>query len=169
MSGISLGQYKSFLQFIKERTEELNNLHIELNYGDEFSTTNILGEFFIDVESNLTQEVDLMTTKYFEDKINQNIYWLNNYYNEYLVLLHEVGHIVTRHLYSNNELQQNYRNLKSKVYDSLYDAFVENRNISAEKLADNFAIEFTNKYFYEIGSFFTGMSKQEIDEFLGII
>lgn len=110
-----------------------------------------------------------MTTKYFEDKINQDIYWLNNYYNEYLVLLHEVGHIVTRHLYNNNELQQNYKNLKSKVHNSLYDAFVENRNIPAEKLADNFAIQFTNKYFYEIGNFFTGMSKQEIDEFLGII
>lgn len=169
MSGVKLGEYKSFLQFVKERTPELKNISIELNYGDEFSMTNILGEFFIDVEAGLTGDLHKFTSRYFADKINQNIYWMNAYYNEYFVLLHEIGHIITRNLITNSELHQGYQAIKNTTYKSHYEAFKAHRELVGEKLADKFAIDFTNKYFYEIGTYFTGMNETEINEFLGIV
>jgi len=83
-------------------------------------------------------------------------------------LLHEIGHIVTRNLYSINEMTQEYNYLKSNSYNTVYEAFETNRQLPVEVLADNFAIEFTNKYFYEIVKYFTGMNKDDADEFIKI-
>ena len=169
---ISLEQYQDFLEFIKERTPELNNLNIEINYGDEFSVTDILGTFYIDIESNLGMDIDRYTKKFLSDKIDNNIYWMQAYYNEFFVFLHEIGHIVTRKLYSDN--QKDYKELRelfqSKIYNNKYEAFLDNRNLTGEKLADNFAIEFTNKYIWEIGQFFNpSESIESLKEFCGAV
>jgi hypothetical protein len=168
MKNITLGEYKSFLHFVKERTPELNDLNIQIVKGEQFSMTKVFDEFVIDTIQTLDPSIDIMTTQYFQDKINQNIYWFVRSYNEFFVLLHEVGHIVTRKLYNSNEMQEEYSFLKSNEYNTIYEAFSTNRQLPVETLADNFAIEFTNKYFYEIVKYFTGMSKEEIDNFAGI-
>jgi hypothetical protein len=164
MSGIKLGEYKNFLHFIKERTPELKDIDIEINYGDDFSVTNILGAYYIDVEDNLTMEIDKFIKRFLADKIDQNIYWMQAYYREFFVLLHEVGHIVTRKLYSDS--QKDYTEIKalfqSKVYNNKYEAFLDYRNLTGEKLADQFAIDFTNKYLWEIGVFFNPTETIEI-------
>lgn len=173
MKNISLGEYKSFLHFIKERTPELNDLNIQIIKGDKFSMTKCFDEFVIDTVSTLDPSIDIMTTQYFENKINQNIYWFVRSYNEFFVLLHEVGHIVTRHLYNMNELKEEYSflesNIKDNKYNTVYEAYQANRQLPIETLADNFAVEFTNKYYYDIVNYFTGMSKEDIDNFTGIL
>ena len=70
MKNISLGEYKSFLHFIKERTPELNDLNIQIVKGDKFSMTKGFDEFIIDTVSTLDPSIDIMTTQYFENKIN---------------------------------------------------------------------------------------------------
>ena len=165
---MKLGEYKSFLQFVKERIPELNELDIQVIKGDQFSTEKICDYFVIDTIDKLNDTLDVFTCMYFENKINQNIYWFKRNYNETFVLLHEIGHIVTRNLTSITEIQQEYNSLKETEYNSTYEAFTSNRMLPSEKLADNFAIEFTNKYFYEIVEYFTGMDKVKADEFLEI-
>jgi hypothetical protein len=168
MKNITLGEYKSFLHFVKERITELKDLDIQIVKGDKFSTEQICNYFVIDTQNSLDPIVDIMTTKYFENKINQNIYWFERSFNEYFVLLHEIGHIITRNLYSINEMTQEYSSLKDNTYNTTYEAFETNRQLPVETLADNFAIEFTNKYFYEIVKYFNGMNKEEADNFINI-
>jgi Zn-dependent peptidase ImmA (M78 family) len=165
---MKLGEYKSFLQFVKERTPELKNLDIQVTKGDQFSTEKISDYFVIDTIDKLNDTLNVFTCMYFENKINQYIYWFNRDYNEAFVLLHEIGHIITRNLYNNNDLIQEYNSLKETTYNSTYEAFTANRMLPCEVLADNFAIEFTNKYFYELVEYFTGMDKVKADEFLEI-
>jgi hypothetical protein len=169
MNNIKLGDYKSFLHFVKERITDLNDLELQIVKGEQFSVTKVFNEFIIDTVSALDPSIDLMTTQYFENKINQNIYWFVRNYNEFFVLLHEIGHIVTRNLYNMNELQQEYNFLNSNKYNSVYEAYTANRELPIETLADNFAIEFTNKYYYDIVNYFTGMSKEDADSFTGIL
>jgi len=74
MKNITLGQYKSFLHFVKERITELKDLDIQIVKGDKFSTEKVCDCFVIDTQNSLDPSIDIMTTKFFENKINQNIY-----------------------------------------------------------------------------------------------
>lgn len=165
---MKLGEYKSLLHFVKERITELKDLDIQVITGNQFSTEKICDYFVIDTIDRLSDILNLMTTKYFENRINQNIYYFENHFNEIFVLLHEIGHIVTRNLTSNTEIQQEYNSLKETTYSNNYEAFTVNRQLPVEVLADNFAIDFTNKYFYEIVEFLTGINKAKANEFLSI-
>lgn len=171
VTGLSLGKYKNFLHFVKERIQKLNNYEIELNYGDEFSCSNILGNYFnIDVVAVLDNRTNDFTNRYFNNNEHfDNMKWIESYYNEYFCLLHEIGHILT----SNTKAYYNYSNdvktIKGKEYNTHYEAYKTYRNIEAEKLADNFALDFTTKYFYEIADFFTGLKENKINDFLGIL
>lgn len=169
MNNISLGQYKSFLHFVKERITEIKDLDIQIIKGEQFSTEKICDYFVIDTQSSLNPVINLMTSKYFENKISKYIYLFESHFNEFFVLLHEVGHIVTRHLYNITEMQQEYNFLNSNKYNTVYEAYETNRRLPIETLADNFAIDFTNKYFYEIVEYFTGMSKEDADNFISIL
>jgi Zn-dependent peptidase ImmA (M78 family) len=166
---MKLGEYKSFLHFVKERTPELKDLDIQIVKGDQFSNEKICDYFVIDTIEKLNDTLNVFTCMYFEDKINQNIYWFERNYNEIFVLLHEIGHIVTRKLYSMNDLRQEYNSLKENTYNTTYEAFTANRQLPVEVLVDNFAIEFTNKYFYEIVKYFTGMNKEDANSFINIM
>lgn len=169
MKNIKLGEYKSFLNFVMDRVPELKDLFIYVNLGSEFSVTNIVDGYYIDVKKTLGTEEDQSTREYFKDKINQNIYYFQPYYREYFVFIHEIGHIMTMNLIDKKELQLNYKNLKSKKYNSYYEAFKENRNIVAEKLADDWAVEFTNKYFYEIVKYFTGRDEEITNNLIAML
>jgi hypothetical protein len=168
MSQISMVEYKSFLNFVADRVKDLKELDIEIAEGSQFTMSKQFYTYIIDTVPELNKAIDLMTTKYFEDKINQNVYLFIDRFNEFFAFLHEIGHIVTRKLYNGQQLEQGYNYLKSGKYSSKYDYYKAYRNLPIESLADNFAVEFTNKYFYEIVTFFTGIDKEEIDNSINV-
>lgn len=68
-------------------------------------------------------------------------------YLECFSFLHEVGHIYYKDIQSDSIVYKNFRN---KVHASYKDAFLEYRQISGEKLADNFAAVMLNNRLAEI-------------------
>lgn len=163
---VKLGEYKDFYWFIKERVEEVNDFNIEIVKGNRFSVVDLfLGNYEIQTVERVNSETHSFMLKYFKDKLN-SIHWIISNYSEYFALLHEIGHILNRDSWMNPEEKKQV--LLSKEYNSNYEAFVAYRELEEERLADNFAIEFTNKYFYEICKFFTGMNKEKVDEFISI-
>ncbi|WP_252225335.1 MULTISPECIES: hypothetical protein [unclassified Clostridium] len=166
---MNLGEYKSFLYFVKERITELKDLDITINIGDKFSLGNSFGIFTILVNKKLDNKIDRMTYNYIENKINKNIYQFISNYTEVFAFLHEIGHILTSDTQEYYNYSTDLKTIKTEKYNNEYEAYTAYRNIEAEQLADNFAINFTNKYFYEIIKYFTGMDNKQVNDFIEIL
>jgi hypothetical protein len=147
-------EYRNFLQFIKARIPELNNLDIQIVEGDQFSMTKVSDYFVIDTINNIDCIIDVFTSMYFENRISTELYITKRNFNNFLALLHEVGHIITRNLTSSNEMEQEYNNFKQSNNND-YESFKTYRELPIEVLADNFAVDFINKYESELIDYFT--------------
>ena len=146
-------EYRNFLQFIQARTPELNNLDIQVVEGDQFSMTKVSDYFVIDTIENIDCIIDVFTSMYFDNRISTELYIIKRNFNNFLAILHEVGHIVTRNLTNDNEVNGAYDNFK-KSNNNDYESFVTYRKLINEMLADNFAVEFINKYKNELIGYF---------------
>jgi stalled ribosome rescue protein Dom34 len=80
---ISMVEYKSFLNFVADRVKDLKELDIEIAEGSQFTMSKQFYTYIIDTVPELNKAIDLMTTKYFEDKINQNVYLFIDRFNEF--------------------------------------------------------------------------------------
>ena len=146
-------EYRNFLQFIQARTPELNNITIEIVEGEQFSMSKVSDYFVIDTINNIDCIVDVFTSMYFENRISTELYLVKRNFNNFLAILHEVGHIVTRNLTNDNEVNEAYNNFK-ETNNNDYESFTTYRKLTNEVLADNFAVEFINKYEAELIEYF---------------
>lgn len=169
MKGVTIEEYKRFLNFVLERVPELKKYNINIKSG-RFSMYQVdKKNVYIEVEENLDKEFDNFLKKYLPKFVNKDIYWFNFFVNEYFCFLHELGHIFDYDKDSDIVSHNMYKEHKEKIYNNYEAAYTFYRNIPVEKKADQFAIQFINEYFYEIGKFFNPKETEEsLKLFLGV-
>ena len=146
---------KDIIEFVKDK--EYNSLGSAIIFayeGDKFCVSKIVGCYDLQYEKQLKDDkVNRYVNQYFYDKVDNNfIYAVLPDANEVIALLHELGHIK----YVENVgviTDKEYEEVRNKVYNT-YNTLEEGlrayRNISYEKYADEFAIDFINKFGAEL-------------------
>ena len=143
---------KDIIDFVKDKEyDSLGSAIIFAYEGKEFCVSKIVGSYDLQYEKQLKDDkINRYVNQYFYDKVNNNfIYAVLPDANEVIALLHELGHIK----YVENVgviTDKEYEEVRNKVYNTLEEGLKAYRNISYEKYADEFAIDFINKFGAEL-------------------
>ena len=142
---------KDIIDFVKDKEyDSLGSAIIFAYEGKEFCVSKIVGCYDLQYKKQLEDnKVNRYVNQYFYDKVDNNfIYAVLPDANEVIALLHELGHIK----YVENVgviTDKEYEEVRNKVYNTystLEEGLRAYRNISYEKYADDFAIDFINKF-----------------------
>ena len=163
---------KDIIKFVQDR--EYNSLGSAIIFayeGKKFCINKIVGCYDLQYEKQLKDDkVNRYVNQYFYDKVDNNfIYAVLPDANEVIALLHELGHIK----YVENVgaiTDKEYEEVRNKVYNT-YNTLEEGlrayRNISYEKYADEFAIDFINRFGAELTHIIdNSQSVESVKEFL---
>lgn len=160
---------KGIIKFVQDK--EYNNLGtaIIIAYeGKKFCVNEIVGCYVIEYERQLKDDkVSRYVNQYFYDRVDNNwIYAILPNANEVIALLHEIGHI--KYMENVGIIgKKEYEEVRNKVYNTLEEGEKAYRNISYEKYADEFAIDFINRFGAELTHIVdNSQSIESIKEFL---
>ena len=143
---------KDIIKFVQNKEySSLGSAIIFAYEGEEFCVSKIVGCYDLQYEKQLKDDkVNRYVNQYFYDKVDNNfIYAVLPDANEVIAVLHEIGHIK----YVENVgviTDKEYEEVRNKVYNTLEEGLRAYRNISYEKYADEFAIDFINKFGAEL-------------------
>lgn len=143
---------KDIIKFVQDK--EYNNLGsaiIVVYEGKKFCVNEIVGCYAVEYEKQLKDDrVSRYVNQYFYDRVDNNwIYAILPNANEVIALLHEIGHI--KYMENVGIIEKTeYEEVKNKVYKTLEEGEKAYRNISYEKYADEFAIDFINRFGAEL-------------------
>ena len=160
---------KDIIQFVKDK--EYNSLGSAIIFayeGEDFCVSKIIGCYDIQYEKKLKYDkVDRYVNQYFYDRVNNNwIYAVLPDANEVIAVLHELGHIKYMENVGVIEKKE-YEEVSNKTYDTLEEGLKAYRNISYERYADEFAIDFINRFGAELTHIVdSSQSVESVREFL---
>ena len=143
---------KDIIKFVQNKEyDSLGSAIIFAYEGKEFCVSKIVGCYDLQYEKQLKDDkINRYVNQYFYDKVDNNvIYAVLPDANEVIALLHELVHIkyvVNVGVITDKE----YEEVRNKVYNTLEEGLRAYRNISYEKYADEFAIDFINKFGAEL-------------------
>ena len=163
---------KDIIEFVQSKEHDSLGSAIIFAYeGKEFCVSKIVGCYDLQYEKQLKDDkINRYVNQYFYDKVDNNfIYAVLPDANEVIALLHELGHIK----YVENVgviTDKEYEEVRNKVYNT-YNTLEEGlrayRNISYEKYADEFAIDFINRFGAELTHIVdNSQSVESVKEFL---
>ena len=163
---------KDIIEFVQNKEyDSLGSAIIFAYEGKEFCVSKIVGCYDLQYEKQLKDDkINRYVNQYFYDKVDNNfIYAVLPDANEVIALLHELGHIK----YVENVgviTDKEYEEVRNKVYNT-YNTLEEGlrayRNISYEKYADEFAIDFINRFGAELTHIVdNSQSVESVREFL---
>ena len=160
---------KDIIEFVQSKEyDSLGSAIIFAYEGKEFCVSKIVGCYDLQYEKQLKDDkVNRYVNQYFYDKVDNNfIYAILPDANEVIALLHELGHIK----YVENVgviTDKEYEEVRNKAYNTLEESLKAYRNISYEKYADEFAIDFINKFGAELTHIVdNSQSVESVREFL---
>ena len=160
---------KDIIEFVKDKEYDSLGSAIILAYeGKEFCVSKIVGCYDLQYKKQLKDDkVNRYINQYFYDKVDNNfIYAVLPDANEVIAVLHEVGHIK----YVENVgviTDKEYEEVANKEYSTLEEGLRAYRNISYEKYADEFAIDFINRFGAELTHIIdNSQSVESVREFL---
>ena len=160
---------KQIIEFVRDK--EYNSLNEAYIFGcadDTFCVSFALGGYCISYETTMKDnKINRYVNNYFYDRVNNNwIYAVLPDANEIIALLHEIGHIKYMELYGSIK-NKPYKEVQEKEYLTLEQGLKAYREIPTEKYADEFAINFINKYAAELTNLLDpSQSVESVREFL---
>ena len=160
---------KDIIQFVKDK--EYNSLGSAIIFayeGKKFCINKIVGCYDLQYEKQLKDDkVNRYVNQYFYDRVNNNwIYAVLPDANEVIAVLHELGHIKYMENVGVIEKKE-YEEVSNKTYDTLEEGLKAYRNISYERYADEFAIDFINRFGAELTHIVdSSQSVESVREFL---
>ena len=143
---------KDIIKFVQDK--EYNSLGSAIIFayeGKKFCINKIVGCYDLQYEKQLKDnKINRYVNQYFYDRVDNNfIYAVLPDANEVIALLHELGHI--KYLENVGIInKKEYEEVANKEYNTLEEGLKAYRNISYEKYADKFAIDFINKFGAEL-------------------
>lgn len=164
---------KDIIQFVKDK--ECNSLRYALIFayeGKDFCVSKSMVCYDIEYEKKFKDDkVNRYLHRYFYDRVDNNwIYAVLPDTDEVIALLHELGHI--KYMQENVGIieTKEYEEVNNKEYDSLEEGLKAYRNISYEKYADDFAIDFINRFGAELVHVVdNSQSVESVREFLEMV
>ena len=160
---------KDIIQFVKDK--EYNSLGSAIIFayeGKKFCINKIVGCYDLQYEKQLKDDkVNRYVNQYFYDRVNNNwIYAVLPDANEVIAVLHELGHIKYMENVGVIEKKE-YEEVSNKTYATLEEGLKAYRNISYERYADEFAIDFINRFGAELTHIVdSSQSVESVREFL---
>lgn len=161
---------KDIIQFVKDK--ECNSLRYALIFayeGEDFCVEKSILCYDIQYEKQLKDDrVNRFLHRYFYGRVDNSwIYAVLPDADEVIAVLHELGHIK----YSEENVgvidTKEYEEVNNKEYSSLEQGLRAYRNISYEKYADEFAIDFINRFGAELTHIVdNSQSVESVKEFL---
>lgn len=144
---------KDIIQFVKDKEyDSLGSAWIFTYEGKEFCVDKSIICYDIQYEKKFKDNrANRYLHQYFYDRVDNNwIYAVLPDADEVIAVLHELGHI--KYLEENVGIieTKEYEEINNKEYDSLEEGLEAYRNISYEKYADDFAIDFINRFGAEL-------------------
>lgn len=144
---------KDIIQFVKDREyDALGSAWIFAYEGKDFCVSKSIICYDIEYEKQFKDDkVNRYLHRYFYDKVDNNwIYAVLPDTDEVIALLHELGHIKYMEGNVGAIKTEEYEEVASKEYSTLEEGLRAYRNISYEKYADEFAIDFINRFGAEL-------------------
>ena len=161
---------KDIIEFVKDKEyNSLGSAWIFACEGKEFCVSKSIVCYDIEYEKQFKDDrANRYLHQYFYDKVDNNwIYAVLPDADEVIAVLHELGHIK----YSEENVgvidTKEYEEVNNKEYSSLEQGLRAYRNISYEKYADEFAIDFINRFGAELTHIVdNSQSVESVREFL---
>lgn len=163
---------KDIIEFVKDK--EYDSLRYALIFayeGKDFCVSKSMVCYDIEYEKQFKDDrVNRYLHKYFYDKVDNNwIYAVLPDADEVIAVLHELGHIKYMEGNIGAIEKKEYEEVANKEYDTLEEGLRAYRNISYEKYADDFAIDFINRFGAELVHVVdNSQSVESVREFLEI-
>lgn len=143
---------KDIIQFVKDKEyDALNSAWIFAYEGKDFCVSKSVICYDIEYEKQLKNDkTNRYLHQYFYDRVDNNwIYAVLPDADEVIAVLHELGHI--KYMESVGVFEEKeYKEVANKEYNTLEEGLRAYRNISYEKYADEFAIDFINRFGAEL-------------------
>lgn len=161
---------KDIIEFVKDKEyDSLGSAWIFAYEGKDFCVSKSMICYDIEYEKQLKDDkVNRYLHRYFYDRVDNNwIYAVLPDADEVIAVLHELGHIKYLENVSLITTMKEYEEVANKEYNSLEEGLKAYRNISYEKYADDFAIDFINRFGAELTHIVdNSQSVESVREFL---
>ena len=161
---------KDIIEFVKNKEyDSLGSAWIFAYEGKDFCVSKSIVCYDIEYEKQFKDDrANRYLHQYFYDRVDNNwIYAVLPDADEVIAVLHELGHI--KYLEGNVGVidTKEYEEVNNKEYSSLEQGLRAYRNISYEKYADEFAIDFINRFGAELTHIVdNSQSVESVREFL---
>lgn len=144
---------KDIIEFVKDKEyDALGSAWIFAYEGKEFCVDKSIICYDIQYEKKFKDDrANKYLHRYFYDKVDNNwIYAVLPDADEIIAVLHELGHIKYMEGNIGAIETKEYEEVANKEYNTLEEGLKAYRNISYEKYADEFAIDFINRFGAEL-------------------
>lgn len=164
---------KDIIEFVKDKEyDALSSAWIFAYEGKEFCVDKSIICYDIQYEKQFkNNRANKYLHRYFYDRVDNNwIYAVLPDADEVIAVLHELGHIKYMEKNVGSITKEEYEEVANKEYNTLEEGLKAYRNISYEKYADEFAIDFINRFGAELVHVVdNSQSVESVREFLEMV